>query len=130
MRPAGSRVEPLPERRRRVLADLRRIGKNRRKRVAIVTQNVGEILGLGLDDGGALRTQPVKDDYARVGRMMREHGDEAVWLAACQAAGAAIEGDPLDYLEACLRRAGQGRKRSRRDNYPETPDEYSDAWII
>lgn len=128
-------MEPLPERRRRVLADLRRV-RNRRKRVAIVTQNIGQILGLGLDDGGALRTRPTKSDYARIGRMMREYGDETVWLTACRAAGAAVEGDPLAYLEACLRHERQGsqsgreRGRSRRDDYPETPDEYGDGWTV
>ena len=136
VRPAGSRVEPLPERRRRVLADLRRM-KNRRKRVAIITKNIGEALGLGLDGNGVLRTQPVKGDYGRVGRMMREHGDETVWMMACKAASAVIEGDTLDYLEACLRNEkqearGDGRRRgqSRRDGYPETPDEYGDDWIV
>jgi hypothetical protein len=144
--PAGPRVEPLPERRRRVLDDLRR-ARDRRKRVAIVTQNIGEILGLGLDSSGVLRTRPAKGDYARVGRMMREYGDEVVWTTACQVAGAAIEGDPLAYLEACLRnrrqrsqrdapsvsRDGgrrQARTQARRDDYPESPEGYGDGWAV
>jgi len=93
--------EPLPQRRRRVLSDLRRV-RSRRQRVAIVTANVGEILGLGLEPDGALRTRPLKGDYARIGRMMREYGDERTWITACQIAGHAIEGNPLDYLQACL----------------------------
>ncbi len=140
-------VEPLPQRRRRVLDDLRR-ARDRRQRVSIVTANLGEVLGLGLEPDGSLRTRPDKRDYARVGGMMKRHGDEQVWILACRAAGNAVEGDPLDYLEACLRQQSgpeQGvrsrrrkgghngnvrRKDGTRDNYPESPDEYGDGYEV
>jgi hypothetical protein len=133
-------VEPLPERRRRVLDDLRQ-ARNRRQCVAIVTANVGEILGLGFGPGGRLRTRPVKGDYGRIGRMMREYGDEQTWVTACTVAGSGVEGDPLDYLEACLREQRAGRagrregsygkdKRRGRDDYPTSPDGYGDGYEV
>jgi hypothetical protein len=91
------RMEPLPERRRRVLADLRRFDGDRRTEIAIVTQNVGAILGLGLTEAGALRTQPEKADYARIGALVKDYGGpQVVWKTACKAASQPIGGDPLD----------------------------------
>jgi hypothetical protein len=90
-------MEPLPERRRRVLADLRRFDGDRRTEIAIVTQNVGAILGLGLTEAGALRTQPEKADYARIGALVKDYGGpQVVWKTACKAASQPIGGDPLD----------------------------------
>ena len=133
--------EPLPQRRRRVLADLRRMQK-RRARVAILAKNIGAILGLGYDEQGVLRVTPERSDYRRIGGMAKRYGAEKVWLMACRIAGHAIEGDPLDYLEACLRNDGRndGHRPSRplppargsdyRNGYPTSPDEYGDGYEV
>ena len=138
----ASAVEPLPQRRRRVLEDLRR-ARSRRQRVAIVTANLGQVLGLGVEPDGSLRAVPGKGDYARVGGMMKQYGDEQVWTLACRVAGNAVEGDPLDYLEACLREQGLQRQERRqngghdakhksgsRDDYPTDPDGYGDGYEV
>lgn len=136
-RPARLRVEPLPERRRRVLDDLRHFHDDRRTQISIITQSIGQILGLGLDGSGGLRTEPEKDDYARVGALVKRYSPQAVWKTACRAAGQAIDGDPLDYLQACLRHRREDGSRGRRDDevggrddYPGTPDEYGDGWEV
>jgi hypothetical protein len=138
----GLRMEPLPERRRRVLADLRRFDGDRRTEIAIVTQNVGAILGLGLTEAGTLRTRPEKADYARIGALVKDYGGpQVVWKTACKAAAHPIDGDPLDYLQACLRnqretqtRCGGGRKRpgsaDPQDGYPASAEGYGDDWEI
>jgi hypothetical protein len=135
-------MEPLPERRRRVLADLRRFDGDRRTEIAIVTQNVGAILGLGLTEAGALRTRPEKADYARIGALVKDYGGpQVVWKTACKAAAHPIDGDPLDYLQACLRdqretqmRCGEGRRRAgsaeSRDGYPASAEGYGDDWEV
>ncbi len=101
---------PLPERRRRVLDDLRRMqarsdltpSQRKSKMHAILAQNIGVTLGLGLEPNGRLRIAPVKSDYAAISGLVSEHGAEHVWATACEIAGAVIEGDPLDYLRAAL----------------------------
>jgi hypothetical protein len=112
--------------------------------VAIVTANVGQVLGLGLEPDGSLRATPAKGDYARIGGMMKQYGDERLWIAACRVAGHAIEGDPLDYFDACLReenaRDARGRKGvhnargtcsySVRDGYPTDPDGYGNGYEV
>jgi hypothetical protein len=139
---SGLRIEPLPQRRRRVLADLRRFDGDRRTEIAIVTQNVGAILGLGLNEAGGLRTRPEKADYARIGALVKDYGGpQVVWKTACKAAAQPIDGDPLDYLQACLRnqretrtRRGGGRMKGGpaepRDGYPSTADGYGDDWEV
>ncbi|MEA3375127.1 MAG: hypothetical protein U9R72_02860 [Chloroflexota bacterium] len=130
-------MEPLPQRRRRVLDDLRHFHDDRRTQISIITQNVGEILGLGLDGSGGLRTEPEKEDYARVGALVKRCSPQVVWKTACRAAGQAIDGDPLDYLQACLRHRREDGSSGRRDDkaggrndYPGTPDEYGDGWEV
>ncbi len=101
---------PLPERRRRVLDDLRRVlaradhtpSQRKSKAHAILAQNIGVTLGLGLEPNGRLRIAPVKSDYAAIGGLVSEHGAEHVWATACEIAGTVIEGDSLDYLRAAL----------------------------
>lgn len=118
LRAARLALAALPERRRRVLDDLRRMngrtdlpesGKRGKVR-AILTQNIGVTLGLGLNPDGSVRTTAEKADYGLIGRMMAEHGAEQVWATACEIAGERIEGQPLDYLRATLRNK-QARNR-------------------
>jgi hypothetical protein len=101
---------PLPERRRKVLDDLRRMqarddlkpAQRKNRIVAILAQNIGAVLGLGLEPGGRLRVVPDKSDYAAFGALTKAHGAETVWETACDIAGRSIEGDALDYLRAAL----------------------------
>ncbi len=101
----------LPERRRRVLDDLRRMqgradlkaAKRKSNINAILAKNIGGIIGLGLEPDGRLRILPQPADYAAIGALVNEHSAETVWFTACEIAGATIEGDPLDYLRAALR---------------------------
>ncbi len=116
---------PLPERRRRVLDDLRKMQGNTRlpphtrsrNVIGILTQNIAVTLGLGLQADGRLRMLADKDDYTAVGALVKQYGAEEVWNAACLAAGQAVEGDPLDYLRGVLlqrreRRAAAAQKPS------------------
>jgi hypothetical protein len=113
---AGLRVArlafaPLPDRRRRVLDDLRRMqGRTdlkasirKRNMIGILTQNIGLTLGLGLAANGSLRTLADRADYTAIGGLVADYGSEAVWLAACEIAGQRFEGDPIEYLRAALR---------------------------
>ncbi len=126
LRSAALAMCPLPDRRRRVLDDVRRMQaradlklSRRKNRVnAILAQNIGVTLGLGLNPDGSLRAVPSQSDYAAVGGLVGEYGAEAVWITACEIAGAAIEGDPLDYLRAALaRRQNRGRDRKGEIRY-------------
>jgi hypothetical protein len=118
---------PLPERRRRVLDDLRRMqarddltpSQRKSKVHAILAQNIGVTLGLGLEPNGRLRIAPVKADYAAIGGLVREHGAENVWQTACEIAGAVIEGDPLDYLRAALAHKRERAKNSGSGKQPQ-----------
>jgi hypothetical protein len=111
LRAARLALAALPERRRRVLEDLRRMqgrsdlseSSKRGKARAILTQNIGVTLGLGLKPDGSVRTSAEKDDYGIVGRLSAEYGAEQVWITACEIAGERIEGQPIDYLRAVLR---------------------------
>jgi hypothetical protein len=121
---AALSLMPLPERRRRVLDDVRRMqarpdltpAQRRSKVHAILAQNIGVTLGLGLNPDSSLRSVPVKADYAAIGGLVSAYGAEMVWQTACEVAGAAIEGDSLDYLRAALR-----RKQERITNGHEHP---------
>lgn len=121
LRLAALMLKPLPERRRQVLDDLRRMqgradlktAKRRHYVIGILTQQIGATLGLGFEAQGRLRVVPTKSDYAAIGGLLDEHGAEALWLTACSIAGLAIEGDPIDYLRATLRRQ---RDRLRQPN--------------
>jgi len=94
--------EPLPVWRTRVIADLQ-AHANQRTQIAIVTQNIGRLLGFEWGNG-VLRTEPVKADYQAIGQLIREYGGPyVVWKAACRIAGQDISGNPLDYLRAALR---------------------------
>lgn len=119
LRAAQLCLVPLPERRRRTLDDMRRmqgrtdLAEHERKRKvrAIITQNIGVTIGLGVKPNGSLRTVAEKNDYSIIGGLVNEFGAEQVWLTACAIAGLAIEGDPIDYLRATLR-----NKREREKN--------------
>lgn len=110
-RAARLSFEPLPDRRRRVLEDLRRMqgradlksAQRKRNLIGILTQNIGVTLGLGLLPDGHLRVLADKADYTVIGGLIDEYGAESVWLAACEMAGRAFEGDPITYLRAILR---------------------------
>ena len=110
-RDARLSFEPLPDRRRRVLDDLRRMqgradlksSQCKRNLIGILTQNIGVTLGLGLLPDGRLRALADKPDYTVIGGLIDESGAESVWLAACEIAGRAFEGDPIAYLRATLR---------------------------
>ncbi len=110
LRAAWLSLTPLPERRRRVLSDMRRMQgrmdlserERQRKIRAIVTQNIGVTIGLGLKANGTLRVVADKHDYNLIGGLVNEYGAEVVWQTACSIAGQPIEGDPLDYLRATL----------------------------
>ncbi len=110
LRAAQLCLVPLPERRRRVLDDLRRMQgrhdladhERKRKVRAIITQNIGATLGLDLKTNGTLRVVAERADYNLVGGLINDFGAETVWLTACAIAGQAIEGKPLDYLRATL----------------------------
>jgi hypothetical protein len=126
LRLAALTICPLPERRRRVLDDMRRMQAradlklSRRKNMvnAILAQNIGVTLGLGLNPDGSLRAVPGQSDYAAVGGLVGEYGAEAVWMTTCEIAGAAIEGDPLDYLRAALtRKQKRGNDRKGKIRY-------------
>jgi hypothetical protein len=68
-------------------------------------------------------------------------GPQVVWKTACKAAAQPIDGDPLDYLQACLgnqretgrRRAG-GRMKAGpaepNDGYPASAEGYGDDWEV
>jgi hypothetical protein len=111
LRAARLAFAPLPDRRRRVLDDLRRMqGRadlkpsiRKRKVIGILTQNIGVTLGLGLASEGSLRTLADRADYTAIGGLVADYGAEAVWLAACEIAGQRFEGDPIEYLRAALR---------------------------
>jgi hypothetical protein len=110
LRAVGLSLTPLPERRRRVLDDMRRMQgrtefserERKRKVRAIVTQNVAVTIGLGLKPNGSLRVVAEKEDYNIVGGLINEFGAEVVWDTTCSIAGQSIEGDPIDYLRAAL----------------------------
>ncbi len=139
---SGSRVEPLPERRRRVLTDLRRFDGDRRTQIAIVTKNVAAILGLGVNAAGGLRTRPQKADYGRIGALIKNYGGpQVVWKAACRAAAQPIDGNPLDYLQACLRDQRESNRPRRRtsapqarseaqNDYPQSAEGYGEDWEV
>ncbi len=100
---SGTVSEPLPVRRERVLRNLREHASDRRTQVYIVAVNIGQMMGLRWMEG-QLRTLPVKEDKAQVGKMCREYGGPAyVWTVACRVAGHEIAGDPLDYLWGALK---------------------------
>jgi hypothetical protein len=110
LRVAAIMLLPLPERRRKVLNDLRKMrgsqvkpARQRHFIVGILGQHIGVLLGLGLDAEGRVRCVPTKDDYAAIGALADEYGAETLWLTTCLVAGQAIEGDPLNYLRAALR---------------------------
>lgn len=111
LRLAALMLTPLPERRRQVLDDLRRMqgradlkpAKRRHYSIGILTQQIGALLGFGFDAQGRLRAVPTKADYGTIGGLLDEYGAETLWLTACSIAGLAIEGSPLDYLRATLR---------------------------
>lgn len=111
LRAARRAFEPLPDRRRRVLDDLRRMQGNQslkphvrqRNVIGILTQNIGVTLGLGLQADGSLCVLAERDDYTAIGGLVKEYGAEAVWNVACAIAGQGFEGDPLDYLRGALR---------------------------
>jgi len=108
-------LQPIPERRRRVLDDLRQMQdaqnlkppKRKRNVTAILTYNVAATLGLGVAQGGKIRSAPQQSDFAAIGALANEYGAETVWLTTCEVAGAGIEGDPLNYLRATLRNKKQ-----------------------
>ncbi len=118
LRAARLAFAPLPERRRRVLDDLRRMQGNsalkphtrQRNVIGILTQNIGVTLGLGLAGDGSLRALADRDDYTVIGGLLKQYGAEAVWLKACEIAGQGFEGDPLDYLRAALRNKREREK--------------------
>jgi hypothetical protein len=128
LRAARLAFAPLPDRRRRVLDDLRRMqGRadlkpsiRKRNVIGILTQNIGVTLGLGLAAEGSLRTLADRADYTAIGGLVADYGAEAVWLAACEIAGQRFEGDPIEYLRAALRNKrererGAGGARLARD---------------
>ncbi len=118
LRAARLAFAPLPDRRRRVLDDLRRMQGNsalkphtrQRNVIGILTQNIGVTLGLGLTEDGSLRALADRDDYTVIGGLLKQYGAEAVWLKACEIAGQGFEGDPLDYLRAALRNKREREK--------------------
>lgn len=118
-RAARLTLSTLPERRRRVLEDLRRMRgrtdlhvREREKRVrAILTLNIGVTLGLGLTADGRVRMNAGKADFGVIGGLIKQYGAEVVWLTACEVAGQRFEGDPIEYLRAVLR-----NKREREHN--------------
>ena len=97
LRAAWLSLTPLPERRRRVLSDMRRMQgrtdlserERQRKIRAIITQNIGVTLGLGLKANGTLRVVADKNDYNLIGGLVNEYGAEVVWQTACAIAGQA-----------------------------------------
>jgi hypothetical protein len=127
-RTAALGLQSLPDRRRRVLDDLRRMqaranlkpARRKQKVIAILAQNIGVTLGLGLNPDGHHRIPPDASDYAAIGGLVGEYGAERVWTTACEVAGAAIEGDPLDYLRAALR-----WKRERENSQVRQPGSHS-----
>ena len=110
-RAAKLSLEPLPDRRRRVLSDMRRMsGRSdlsaavrKRNTIGLLTQNIGVTIGLGLLGDGSLRMMADKADYTAIGGLIDEYGAETVWQTACEMAGQAFEGDPLLYLRGVLR---------------------------
>jgi hypothetical protein len=118
LRAARLAFTPLPERRRRVLDDLRRMQGNatlkprdrQRNVIGILTQNIGVVLGLGLTASGHLRMLAERTDYTVIGGLVKQYGAEALWLTACEIAGQRFEGDPLDYLRAALRNKHEREK--------------------
>jgi hypothetical protein len=95
------------------LRDLREHADDRRTQIYIVAVNIGQMLGLRWVDG-QLRTQPIKQDKAEIGKMCREYGGPAyVWTVACRVAGHEIVGDSLDYLWGALRFAAQRNERHK-----------------
>jgi hypothetical protein len=124
LRAARLAFSPLPDRRRRVLEDLRRMqGRDdlkasvrKRNIIGILTQNIGVTLGLGLVADGRIRTLADRSDYTAVGGLVDHFGAEVVWLTACGIAGQPFEGDPIEYLRAALRNKrdrGTGARTSR-----------------
>ncbi len=125
LRAARLAFAPLPDRRRRVLDDLRRMqGRSdlkasirKRNAIGILTQNIGVTLGLGLAADGSLRALADRADYTAIGGLAVEYGTEAVWLAVCAIAGQSFEGDPIEYLRAVLsnkRERGAGGAQTTR----------------
>jgi hypothetical protein len=123
LRAARLAFAPLPDRRRRVLDDLRRMqgradlkaSLRRRNVIGILTQNIGVTLGLGLSADGSLRALADRADYTAIGGLASAYGPEVVWLAACEIAGQRFEGEPIEYLRAVLR-----NKRIRESGQPAT----------
>ena len=76
--------------------------ERKRKVRAIITQNIGVTIGLGLKPNGTLRVVAEKNDYNLIGGLSNDFGAEVVWQTACSIAGLAIEGNPIDYLRATL----------------------------
>lgn len=124
LRAARLAFASVPDRRRRVLEDLRRMqGRDdlkasirKRNIIGILTQNIGVTLGLGLAADGSIRSLADRSDYTAIGGLVDHHGAEAVWLAACGVAGQPFEGDPIEYLRATLRNKrerGTGARSSR-----------------
>jgi hypothetical protein len=111
LRAARLAFAPLPEHRRRVLDDLRRMQGNaalkpsarQRNVIGILTQNIGVTLGLGLTSNGGVRVLADRADYTALGGLVKQYGAELLWLTACDIAGQGFEGDPIDYLRAALR---------------------------
>ncbi len=110
LRAALLALTPLPERRRRVLDDLRRMQgrsdlaehERKRKARAILTQNIAVTIGLGLKPNGTLRVVAEKSDYNLIGGLINDFGAEVVWHTTCAIAGQVIDGNPIDYLRATL----------------------------
>jgi hypothetical protein len=128
-RAARLSFEPLPDRRRRVLDDLRRMlgrsdlspSQHKRNLIGILTQNIGVTLGLGLLPDGHLRALADKPDYTVIGGLIDEYGAEVVWLAACEIAGRAFEGDPIAYLRATLRNKRERERGASQSGAGSTP---------
>jgi hypothetical protein len=118
LRAARLAFAPLPEHRRRVLNDLRRMQGNaalkpsarQRNVIGILTQNIGVVLGVGLTANGDVRVLADRADYTVMGGLIKQHGAEVVWLTACEIAGQRFEGDPVDYLRAALRHKREREK--------------------
>ena len=110
-RAAKLSLEPLPDRRRRVLADMRRMAgrsdlapaMRKRNTIGLLTQNIGVTIGLDLLGDGSSRMLADKTDYTVIGGLIDEFGAEVVWQTACEIAGQAFEGNSILYLRGVLR---------------------------
>lgn len=119
---------PLPELRREVFDALRRCEGNRRRQISILTRAIGKLLGFGYAEG-CVRTEAVREDYKRIGNLVKQFGLEKVWDTACRIAGKPLEGNAIDYLQAVLEYGGQNG-HSGRNNFPRSGDDYSDVYEI